>query len=168
MVKTKHITYLALLLCISLVIHYVESLMPPVIPAAGIKMGLANCITLITLKMFGKKQAFIVLFMRIIIASLFFGGAMQFVYSIAGGLLSFLVLSIFSSKIKALYVLSALSAIFHNVGQVAVAVFITKIPFLWWYLFPLTASAIISGAFIGILSNYILKNKYIFKIAERK
>ncbi len=160
MVKTKQLTYLALLLCISLVIHYVESLMPPVIPAAGIKMGLANCITLIALKMFDKKQAFIVLFMRIIIASLFFGGAMQFVYSLAGGLFSFLVLSALSDKIKALYILSALSAVFHNVGQVCVAVFITKIPFLWWYLFPLTASAIISGAFVGMVSSYILKSKH--------
>lgn len=163
MAKTKRITYMAFLLCTSLVIHYFESLIPPVIPVAGVKMGLANCITLITLFVFGRKEASFILFLRIIMASLFFGGGIQFLYSLAGGILSFAVLCLMYKKIKALYVLSAFSAVFHNVGQVAVAVFITKVPFLWWYLFPLTAAAIISGAFTGTVSAFILKNKSIFK-----
>lgn len=166
MVKTKRITHLAFFLCLSLVIHYFESLLPPVIPVAGIKMGLANCITLITLKLYGKKETAAVLFMRILIASLFFGGGMQFLYSFFGGLAAFLMLCLLDNKIKALYVLSAISAVFHNVGQVAVATALTKIPFLWWYLFPLTASAIISGAFTGIIANFILKNNHISKISK--
>ena len=165
-IKTKRITFLAFFLCLSLVIHYFENLLPPVIPVAGIKIGLANCITLITLNLFGKKEAALLLFMRIIIASLFFGGAMQFLYSLAGGAASFLILVLLADKIKALYLKSAFSAIFHNVGQVSVAVFLTKIPFLWWYLLPLTAAAIISGTFTGVIVHYILKNKHITKISK--
>jgi len=161
MVKTKRLAFLALFLCISLVIHYFESLIPPLVPIAGVKMGLANCITLIVFKLFGRREAAAVHFMRIVIASLFFGGFSQFLYSICGGILAFSIMCVLINRVNSLWVLSAMGAVFHNIGQVAAAVFITKIGFFWWYLFPLTASAIISGVFVGLVSTFILKNKYI-------
>ena len=166
MLKTKQLVFLALFLCTSLVIHYFENLIPPIVPVAGVKLGLANCITLIVLKLYGRKKASIVLFLRIVISSLFFGGAMQFIYSLSGGILSFLVLCVLNKKVSSLSILSAFSAIFHNVGQLLVAIFITKIPLLWWYIFPLTASAIISGTFIGLVSGFVLKNKFVLNRKE--
>lgn len=168
MFKTKNLVFMAMFLCTSLVIHYFESLIPSLVPIAGIKLGLANCITLVVLKLYGRKSAALVLFLRIIIASLFFGGGMQFVYSLSGGILSFLVLCIIHEKVTSLAVLSAVSAVFHNAGQLLAAIFVTKISLLWWYAFPLTAAAIISGTFIGLVSGIILKNSYILKLSNKK
>ncbi len=168
MLKTKQLVFLALFLCTSLVICYFENLIPPIVPIAGVKLGLANCITLVVLKLYDAKKAASVLFLRIIIASLFFGGAVQFLYSLSGGILSFLVLCVLSKKISSLTTLSAFSAIFHNIGQLATAVFITRISFLWWYIFPLTASAIIGGTFTGLISGLVLKNNYILNLAKER
>ena len=164
MVNIKKMVSLSFFLCISLIIHYAESLLPPLIPIPGVKMGLANVITLILCFFYGKKEAFCVLMLRVLIASLFFGGVMPFLYSPAGGLSAFLVIALFMGNRKNIWSVSALSAFMHNAGQVALAVFLTKTPFLWWYLFPISVSGIISGIFTGLIASVITGNKNIQKL----
>jgi len=164
MVNVKKTVILSLFLCIALVTHFIESQLPPILPVPGIKMGLANCITLIVYLIYGRKEAALVLFLRILIASLFFGSGMQFIYSLSGGILSFIVILLLYKFKDSIWVLSALSAVSHNLGQIIAAVFITKIKYLWWYLFPLTFFGILSGVFTGIIAGIIVKNKYIRKL----
>lgn len=169
MVKVKKLTYLSFFLCIALITHFIESLFPPIIPVPGVKMGLANCVTLTVCILYGRREAAIVLFLRILIGSLFFGGGMQFIYSLCGGILSFITIALLCRYKENIWAVSALSAVSHNTGQIIAAVFITKIKYLWWYLFPLTFFGILSGIFTGIIASIITKNKHLRKtIEERK
>ena len=79
---------------ISLTIFVLESLMPPVINIPGIKPGFANIVTLFLLVNTNKRSAFTVLIVRIILASIFAGQIMSLFYSLSGGILSLLAMSI--------------------------------------------------------------------------
>ena len=84
---TKKLTTLSLLSAIALALYAVESALPPIVPIPGIKLGLANIITLVVLWKYYAKDAFFVLLVRILLAPLFFGQAISLLYSLAGGLL---------------------------------------------------------------------------------
>ncbi|MBQ7718652.1 MAG: Gx transporter family protein [Clostridia bacterium] len=159
MMKSKKIAYLSVMTCIALVIFAVEAQIPPLVPIPGIKLGLANIITLITLVYFGKREALAVLFVRIVLASLFAGTVTGFLYSIAGGLLSFLVMCLMlkiSGKEK-LWAVSAFAAMAHNTGQICVAAIITQTVQIFWYLPFLIISGIITGVFTGLCAGLVLK-----------
>ena len=84
---TKKLTTLSLLSAIALALYAVESALPPIVPIPGIKLGLANIITLVVLWKYSAKDAFFVLLVRILLATLFFGQAISLLYSLSGGLL---------------------------------------------------------------------------------
>ena len=69
--KTKKLTALAMLTALSLIIFIIEAQLPPLAPIPGIKLGLANIVTLITICMYGRKEAFCVLAMRIGLGTVF-------------------------------------------------------------------------------------------------
>lgn len=101
---------------ISLTIFVLESLMPPVINIPGIKPGFANIVTLFLLVNTNKRSAFTVLIVRIILASIFAGQIMSLFYSLSGGILSLLAMSIvlYITKKKTVWFASVVGAIFHN------------------------------------------------------
>ena len=76
-IATKKLTTLSLLSAIALALYAVESALPPIVPIPGIKLGLANIITLVVLWKYFAKDAFFVLLVRILLATLFFGQADQ-------------------------------------------------------------------------------------------
>ncbi len=92
--KTKKLTILAMFTAVSLIIFIIESQFPPLAPIPGIKLGLANIITLLLLVWFGWREAFAVLILRIGLGSIFAGQIMSLMYSLAGGLLCFIVMSV--------------------------------------------------------------------------
>ena len=158
MVKTKHITYLALLLCISLVIHYAESLMPPVIPAAGIKMGLANIAVMFTMYKMGTEEATIVSAIRIVLLALLFGSFVSFLYSLAGAILSFTVMLLLR-KIKLFSTLgvSVAGGVCHNIGQITMACILLETNVIVYYLPFLLLSGTVTGIMIGAASALLIK-----------
>jgi len=79
--NTRKIVLLSLLTTIALTIFVIEAQIPPVVPFPGIKPGLSNIITLVTLVWFGRKEAFIVLLLRIFLGNIFAGQAISFIYS---------------------------------------------------------------------------------------
>ena len=157
--NTKRIAYLSVLICFSLIIFTVESKIPLPVPIPGIKLGLANVITLITIIRFGKRDAFAVLCVRIVLASVFVGSLMGFLYSISGGILSFFTMCVALPILKndKLWAVSAFGAIAHNIGQIGVAALLTQTPQILWYLPFLTVAAVITGAFTGICASIVLK-----------
>ena len=166
--KTKKLTALAMLTALSLIIFIVEAQLPPLAPIPGIKLGLANIVTLITIFMYGRKEAFCVLALRIGLGSVFAGHMLSLIYSISGGLLSYTVMAL-SYKLfdtKRIWVVSILGAIAHNTGQVLAAVIITLVPDIMWYLPVLVISAILTGAFTGVIAMLILGNKNIRRYME--
>lgn len=159
--NTKKLTALSMLTAIALIIFIVEAQLPPLAPIPGIKIGLANVITMVTLMWFGRKEAFIVLIVRIILGSVFAGQMVSFMYSLAGGLLCFLMMSLTIKifKINQLWIVSILGALSHNVGQIAVAVFVTGTWQIIAYLPILAVSAVITGAFTGLAASFVVRRK---------
>lgn len=157
--SVKKLTQLSVLITIAVIIFVLEMQLPPLTPIPGIKMGLSNIITLVVMILFSRKDAFIVLMLRIIISSIFAGQMTAFIYSIAGGLVSFCFMSLFTLFINKdkIWIISIFSAIGHNIGQIAVAILITSTWRIIFYLPILLISGIISGVFTGITAQLLLK-----------
>lgn len=162
MKKTSKIVYIGLLVAQALVLHIVEQMIPVPFVTPGAKLGLANLITVIALyTLDSKKDAFLVLFLRLILSTMFGGNLSSFMYSAAGGILSFIsmvvVKDLFKDKVSIIGVSSA-GAIFHNVGQLIVASLIVKNIGVMLYLPILSTVGIVTGIFIGITANYVVEH----------
>lgn len=157
--KTKKLTLMAMLLAIALIIFTLEAQLPPLVPIPGVKIGLANIITLISIYLIGRKEAFAILILRIVLGSVFSGNGIGFIYSVSGALLAFAAMGVFSAFLKEdkIWVVSVFGAIAHNIGQIAAACFIVKSAQILWYLPLLTISAVITGVFTGIAAQIVLK-----------
>lgn len=155
----QKLTTLGLLTALSLIIYVFESLLVPIVPIPGIKPGLANVITLITLKRQGPREAGIVLLCRILLASFFFGQALSFFYSLSGGFFCLLVMSLCHFLLGRNYlpINSIMGAIAHNLAQLATAMLLTKSIAVISYLPFLMISAIITGAFTGLCAHFALR-----------
>ena len=90
---TKKLTLLALFTTISLAVYAIESAIPPLVPIPGIKLGLANIVTLILLKHYSLREALSVLLARILLSALLFGQALSLIYSLTGGIVSLLIMA---------------------------------------------------------------------------
>ena len=156
--QTKKLTELGLLLAVSLVLSYFESLIPAFIPVPGVKLGLANVVTLFVLYQNGGRQAFVFTLLRVVLSGLLFSGVSGILYGLAGGLCSLFVMSRLL-KCPAFSVLgvSAAGGISHNLGQIIVAVLVMENVQLFYYFAVLLLSGTISGFLIGYLGFWLFK-----------
>lgn len=154
--KTQKLTILSMFTTISLAIFALESLLPPLLPIPGAKLGLSNIITLIVLRNYKPIDTFLVLLMRILLSSFFFGQAVSLLYSLTGGILCFLAMLLTNYLLKNHYIFltSIIGAIFHNLGQLGIAFFITKVSGVLIYLPFLFLSGILTGLFTGLCANF--------------
>ena len=160
--KTSRMVYISLLVAQALVLHIIERSIPVPFITPGAKLGLANLITVIALyTLDSKKDAFLVLFLRLILSTIFGGNLSSFMYSVAGGTLSFLsmlfVKELFKDKVSIVGV-SSTGAIFHNVGQLIIASLIVKNIGVMLYLPVLSTVGIGTGIFIGVTANYAVRH----------
>lgn len=157
--KTKKLTVLALFTAISLVLSLIDSLLPPPIPVPGIKLGLSNIVVLFVLLQYETKDAFGILAAKILLSSFFAGQFLTFFYSLAGGFLSLMVMLLFYKLFGCRLILltSIFGAIFHNLGQFAVALIILKSGGLFAYLPFLLLSGILTGLFTGLCCQAVRK-----------
>ena len=135
MPKTRKLALMALMSTIALIIFVVEAQIPAPVPVPGVKLGHANIITLVAMVLLGRKEAGAVLFVRIFLGSLFAGSPSTLIYSAAGGLTAYLVMCLLISTMKdeRLWLLSALSAVGHNAGQLGACAVILKTPSIFVY-----------------------------------
>lgn len=162
MKDTRRIVYISLLVAQALVLHIFERMIPVPFITPGAKLGLANLITVIALyTLEDKKDAFLVLFLRLTLGTMFGGNLSSFMYGSIGGILSFsamvFVKEVFKDKVSIIGV-SAAGAIFHNVGQLIVAALIVKNIGVMLYLPILSIIGIGTGIFIGITANYVVNH----------
>ena len=164
-IKTLHLCKLGMLLSISLIIFCVEAQIPPIVPIPGIKLGLSNIITVYALIKLGKIDALKILSLRIILASIFAGQAVSFIYSLSGALSSYIAMCFFSKFLseKQIWILSIIAAISHNLGQICAAIFLIKNNAVIYYLPFLMISGIIAGAFTGLSTQFLCNRKDIKK-----
>lgn len=155
--KTKKMTFLSLMVGYSLVLYIIESYIPNPLIAIfpGAKLGLSNIITLISLMILGIKDTCIILTVRIILSSIFTGPISYLLFSAGGAYLS-LICMYLVSKVKGFSMIgvSIIGAIGHNIGQLLVASMIIENINMIGYLPFMLISSLITGMFIGLVSNY--------------
>ena len=155
--NTKKLTLLSVLTGQAIILHYIESFIPAILP--GVKLGLANIITLLTIMMLGFKEAIFVVVIRSVLAPLLAGSPTAILYSLAGGLLSCFVMSFLYfhfGKYFSIIGISTAGAIFHNVAQLIVASWVFgNIGIFFTYTPILIAFAVITGFFTGLVAGYV-------------
>lgn len=156
--RIKKITVYGLLVALAFILSYIENLIPIPIPIPGIKLGLANLVVLTALYSLGVKEAFVLSILRIVLVGFTFGSPSTMLFSMAGGFLSWLVMSLFKkSKLFSLVGISILGGISHNVGQIIMSILIVENINIIYYLPFLLIAGVITGTVIGILGATIVK-----------
>ena len=156
--KVRKLTRMAMLTAIALTIFMIEAQIPPLVPIPGIKLGLANIVTVFAVFALGPKEAASILFARIFLGAVFAGNFSTILYSGAGGLCAILVTIGLRKllKLQQLWVAGALSAIGHSIGQMAMAIAITATPSLAVYLPVMILCSVITGLFTGLCAQLLL------------
>ena len=156
--STKQLSLMALLTAIALAIHVAEAQIPAPVPIPGVKLGLANIVTVYAMFSLGPGPALMILVARILLGSFFAGQIVSLLYSLAGGLLCYVVMLLLRRMLtkKQIWAASVLGAIAHNIGQILVAVIVTGTPAIVSYLPILLLSGIAAGLFTGLAAQYLV------------
>ena len=157
-IKIQKITTLGLLTAIALTIFMVESQIPSIVPLPGVKLGLANIVTVFTVFALSPKDGILVLSARIFLGAVFSGNFSTIFYSAAGGICAIAVTILLRKILKKnqLWVAGCLGAIAHSIGQMVVAVLITQTPGLFIYLPVMIVCSIITGTFTGLCAQFLV------------
>ena len=136
---------------LALLFSYIESLIPFHIGIPGVKLGLANLIIVIALYKTDYKRAYLLSVTRVILAGFLFGNMFSILYSLAGGILS-LSMMIFAKRKEGLSVIgvSVVGGVFHNIGQILMAILVTESWKLLYYLPILLVFGVITGVVIFV------------------
>lgn len=155
--KSLQLAQMALCIALAMILSYVERLLPLPFGVPGMKLGLSNLVVMIALYYLGPKQAFGINVVRILLVGFTFGSLFSMLYALAGGILSFAVMVLlFQNKKIHPITISAVGGIFHNVGQILVAMMVLRTAALGYYLAVLWISGIVSGSLIGLLGGLVL------------
>ena len=160
MMKTKKLTELALLTALALTIFVVELRIPNPLPIPGAKLGLANIITVYAVYHYSAKETISVVLTRTLLGSIFGGSMMALLYSLSGALLCFcgMVLLHRVLSAKRIWLCSVFGAVFHNIGQITVAVLLMGLGVLVYLPFLLVTGCL-AGAFTGGCAQMMIKRK---------
>lgn len=167
--KVKKMTLLAMLSAIALTIFMVEAQIPALVPIPGVKLGLANIVTVFTVFALGAKEGVIVLFIRIFLGAVFAGNFSTILYSAAGGACAIGVTILLRKVLtkKQLWVAGCLGAIAHSIGQMAMAIALTGTPGLAVYLPVMIAVSIVTGAFTGLCAQFLVNRGNLWTIISK-
>ena len=157
--RTHQLVTIALLTAAAAILGYVESLIPAFIPIPGIKLGLANIVTMLALALFNLPVAFGIVTARVLLTGFMFGSLSSILYSLAGGWISCLIMGLLAAANRkrmaplfSFYGISVVGAIAHNLGQLIVAYIVIQNVHLILYYLPFLVLAAIP---IGLLTGFI-------------
>lgn len=154
--STRRITTYGILIALALILSYVEAQIPAFVAIPGMKLGLTNIVVLTALYSLDSKSAMFINIIRIVIVAILFGNAMSFAFSIAGGMLSTVVMMLLKKTNRFRIIgVSAMGGISHNVGQILTAMLLLGTKAIAWYLPVLWASGIFSGVIIGLIGGLV-------------
>ncbi|WP_105619098.1 Gx transporter family protein [Vallitalea okinawensis] len=160
--STKKMVMIALMVAAAIILSYFERLIPLqlVIPVPGVKLGLANVVILTSIYLFSYREVFFIVLLKAGLVGVLFGSPITFLYSLAGSILSFLVMYILVVICKE-YIssigISVSGAIFHNIGQITMASILIETRNIFMYLPYLMLVGIITGIGVGFVVKYIIK-----------
>lgn len=150
--------YFGVFTALALIFSYIETLIPFSFGIPGMKLGLANLLTVILLYKRNAKEALLLSVVRIILSGFLFGNLFSIIYSLAGGILSLFVMSMLK-KAEGFSVMgvSAAGGVSHNVGQLLVAMAVVETYRVGYYFPVLLIAGLVTGLLIGIAANEVLK-----------
>lgn len=167
-ITTKTLAFYALMIALAMILSYLEMLVPPFFAIPGMKLGLTNLVVLIMLYSRGAKSAMFINLVRILLVSLLFGSGVSFIYSLAGGLLSGLVMILLKRTGKfSIVAVSIAGGVSHNIGQILAAVLLLNTTSIAWYLVALWFTGTASGTVIGILGGILCKKLQNARLFEK-
>lgn len=151
------VAYLGVFLAVALICSYIESLIPFYFGIPGVKLGLTNIVVVLMLYHTGAKEAFLVSMLRIVLAGFMFGNMFSILYSLAGGILSFLMMYLLKKTGKlGVLPISITGGLFHNVGQLFVAALVVENFYIFYYLPVLLIAGAVTGLLIGIAAQEVI------------
>lgn len=157
---TKQLTLCAVLTALALALSYVENFLPLslAVPLPGVKLGLANIVTVFALYALGVEQAFLILIARCTLGALFAGNLNALLFSLLGGLSAMAVMALLSrSRRLSIYGVSIGGAAAHNCGQVAAAMLTLGNTAPLYYLPLLLGVSLFTGALTGFAAGLLFR-----------
>lgn len=155
---SKKVARMGVFIALAMIFSYIEVLIPFNFGIPGVKLGIANIVTVASLYVFSTGEAFGISVIRIVLMGILFGNGMSLLYSLAGGLLSFLAMWL-GKKTNWFSVMgvSVAGGVFHNVGQILAVMLVMKNTMFVAYLPVLFVAGIVTGYLIGLLANKMIE-----------
>ena len=158
MTRSQKISYCAVFTALAMIFSYVEAILPINFGVPGMKLGLANLVIVAGLYYLNEKDVLIISVTRILLMGLLFGNGMSLIYSLTGGMLSYLIMILMKKKTNlSILVISIGGGITHNIGQLIAASLVVSNFHIFYYFPALLIAGTITGLLIGIVSEKILK-----------
>lgn len=156
--SAKRIAKMSMLVALAIIFSYIEFLIPINLGVPGIKLGLANLVIVIALYTMKTVDVWLISILRILILGFMFGSGMSIIYSIAGAVLSLIVMCIIK-RMKGFSIVgvSIAGGVCHNIGQVLVAMMVVETTGILYYMPALLVAGVITGAIIGIISKRVVR-----------
>ena len=156
--SAKRIAKMSMLVALAIIFSYIEFLIPINLGVPGIKLGLANLVIVIALYTMNTMDVWLISILRILILGFMFGSGMSIIYSIAGAVLSLIVMCIIK-RIKGFSIVgvSIAGGVCHNIGQIVVAMLVVETTGILYYMPALLVAGVITGAIIGIVSKRVVR-----------
>ena len=158
--SAKRVAALGVLLAMASVLFIVESLIPPLLPMAPyVKIGLANCVVLFVIIVFGARDAFFFVLLKNLVTAL---AVTPFVlpFNLAGSLCSYATMAalyFWTFPKVSLISVSIAGAVLSNIARTAVAILIMQAESLFIQLPFVCAFSVLAGIVIGVLSTFLIK-----------
>ena len=154
--RIRKTAFMGLFLALAMICSYIETLIPFSVGIPGIKLGLANVVVLMLYSV-GTKEALLVSLLRIVLVGILFGNAFSILYSLSGGILSFLVMFLMKKTDKFSCVsVSITGGISHNIGQIIVAAWIVNSYNAFFYVPVLLFAGLVTGLLIGVIAKEVI------------
>lgn len=154
----NRVAYFGVFTALALIFSYVESLIPIQLGIPGVKLGLANLIIVIALYKMRLSEVFLLSIVRILLSGFLFGNYFSILYSLAGGLLSLAVMFLLKKTGDfSVMGISMAGGVFHNVGQLVVAMMVVETFSVGYYLPVLLVAGLVTGFLIGVAAGEMLK-----------
>lgn len=161
MFNTRRLVFFSLFVTLATALGFLEMLLPNPFPLPGVKLGLANIVTLLVLYVYGVKEGLAVAVLRVLFASLLGGTflSVSFMLSLSGSIFSTVVMALLIRYIPALSIIgvSMVGAVSHNVGQLLTASVLIQTPYIFYYLPVLLLAGLPTGLATGIMARLLLR-----------
>lgn len=153
----KKTAVLGFLLALSMILSYIESILPFSVGIPGVKLGLPNLVIVLLLYLYGGREALAVNILRIILSGFLFSSLYAILYALAGAFCSFgLMLLMRKMRCFSIVGVSIVGGVFHNLGQILIAVFVVETYAPVFYLPFLMIAGAVTGFLLGIISSRVL------------